>query len=52
MLWTAGLAFLCAAALWGCSAENEETIPEKPVGTGVTSDVVTDSMKEGAVGKH
>lgn len=46
MLWTAGLAFLCAAALWGCSAENEETIPEKPVGTGVTSDVVTDSMKE------
>lgn len=46
MLWTAGLAFLCAAALWGCSAENEETIPEKSVGTGVTSDVVTDSMKE------
>ena len=41
-----GISLLCAAMLCGCTAETDTTAAEKPAGTKVTSDVVTDSMKE------
>lgn len=40
------LSVLCAAMLCGCAAQTDEAAAENPAGTKVTSDVVTDSMKE------
>ena len=41
-----GLLLLCAAMLGGCEAEDNIETDQKPADTKVTSDVVTESMKE------